>query len=131
MTYKEFWNKLNMEFNFTIDVCADERNKLCTKYFDRKTDGLKQSWKGETVWCHPQFGESTVHWVRKAGMERDLNNVTSVLLLPCVTTLEIFWKIKAMPDQIRIIRDEIENPPRQDIPKPFMILVFRGKNGRK
>lgn len=46
-TPQDFFDKLNDEFNFTLDPCADENNHKCEKYFTKEQDGLKQDWSGE------------------------------------------------------------------------------------
>lgn len=45
-TPQDFFNKLNEEFNFNLDPCADEYNHKCSKFFTAKEDGLKQNWGG-------------------------------------------------------------------------------------
>ena len=48
-TPKEFFNKLNKEFNFTLDPATDGTNALCAKFFTEAQDALAQSWKGEVL----------------------------------------------------------------------------------
>ena len=36
-TPQEFFNKLNQEFNFTLDPCANDKNHKCTRYFYKRT----------------------------------------------------------------------------------------------
>ena len=36
----DFFNKINEEFNFNLDVCASEFNCKCDNYFDEIIDGL-------------------------------------------------------------------------------------------
>ena len=50
-TPQDFFEKLNDEFHFTLDPCADEFNHKCEKYFTKEQDGLMQSWEGETVFA--------------------------------------------------------------------------------
>lgn len=65
-TPKELFNKLNKEFNFTLDPCANDQNHKCDKYFTKDIDGLKQDWQGETVFCNPPYGrKETGKWVKK------------------------------------------------------------------
>ena len=45
-TPQDFFDKLNEEFDFTLDPCADASNHKCDRYFDRTQDGLKQKWGG-------------------------------------------------------------------------------------
>ena len=45
-TPQELFNRLNKEFNFTLDVCASEENAKCPKYYTKEEDALKQEWGG-------------------------------------------------------------------------------------
>lgn len=47
-TPADFYQKLNSEFHFDLDPCADEYNHKCDLYFDKNTNGLLQSWGGIT-----------------------------------------------------------------------------------
>lgn len=42
----DFFRKLNEEFHFDLDPCADEYNHKCEKYFTKEIDGLLQDWGG-------------------------------------------------------------------------------------
>ena len=41
-TPQDFYDKLDSEFHFTLDPCADESNHKCDKYFTEKENGLEQ-----------------------------------------------------------------------------------------
>lgn len=43
-TPQDFFDRLNEEFHFTLDVAADETNHKCERYYDKLTDGLVQPW---------------------------------------------------------------------------------------
>ena len=45
-TPQSLFDELNKTFHFTLDVCADERNHKCERYFTKADDGLKQNWGG-------------------------------------------------------------------------------------
>lgn len=45
-TPQDFFDKLNKEFHFTLDPCADSYNHKCDKYFTKEQDGLVQDWGG-------------------------------------------------------------------------------------
>lgn len=46
-TPQEFFDKLNNEFHFTLDPCANEQNHKCKKFYTKEQDGLSQDWGGE------------------------------------------------------------------------------------
>ena len=41
-TPQEFFNQLNDEFHFTLDVCALPQNAKCENYYTPEQDGLKK-----------------------------------------------------------------------------------------
>lgn len=43
-TPQDFFDELNAEFHFTLDVAATERSAKCANFFTPETDGLAQSW---------------------------------------------------------------------------------------
>lgn len=45
-TPQDFYDKLNNEFHFNLDPCANKDNHKCEKYFTIQDDGLKQDWGG-------------------------------------------------------------------------------------
>ena len=45
-TPQDFFDALNEEFHFTLDVCANEQNHKCERYFSKADDGLKMDWGG-------------------------------------------------------------------------------------
>lgn len=54
-TPQDFFDKLNEEFNFTLDPCADHTNHKCDVYYTKEIDGLSQDWSGHTVFCNPPY----------------------------------------------------------------------------
>lgn len=48
-TPQDFFDKLNREFRFTLDVCALPENSKCEKFYSPDIDGLKREWGGTRV----------------------------------------------------------------------------------
>lgn len=65
-TPQHLFDKLNEEFHFTLDVCADYTNRKVDRFFDVKADGLKQDWTKDIAWMNPPYGREIPKWVRKA-----------------------------------------------------------------
>jgi len=61
-----FFDELNKEFNFTLDVCATKENTKCKKFYTIEDDGLSKSWDNENTWCNPPYGRDISKWVKKA-----------------------------------------------------------------
>jgi len=64
-TPQELFDDLNQEFDFDLDVCADDWNYKCSRYFTREIDGLSQDWNGK-VWMNPPYGRAIGKWMAKA-----------------------------------------------------------------
>lgn len=52
-TPQAFFDKLNEEFNFDLDVCATDENHKCAYYFTINENGLLKSWGGITCGAIP------------------------------------------------------------------------------
>lgn len=105
-TPPEIFNPINSEFNFTIDVCANQQNKKCEKFFDKTQNGLSQDWDNEICWCNPPYGRDVKKWVRKA-YEQSKRNTTTVLLIPCKTNTN-WWHDLIIPfAEVRFIRGRV------------------------
>lgn len=45
-TPQDFFDKLNEEFHFDLDPCADAENAKCKEYFTKEENGLLKDWGG-------------------------------------------------------------------------------------
>ena len=45
-TPQEFFDKLDEEFHFDLDPCADAENAKCKEYFTKEENGLLKDWGG-------------------------------------------------------------------------------------
>lgn len=45
-TPQDFFDKLNQEFHFNLDPCADSQNHKCDKYYTKEDDGISKGWGG-------------------------------------------------------------------------------------
>ena len=67
-TPQDFFDKLNDEFGFDLDVCALPENAKCINFYTPDKNGLSQQWDG-VVWCNPPYGREIGKWVKKAFYE--------------------------------------------------------------
>ena len=65
-TPKDFFDKLDAEFHFTLDPASTDENAKCKKHYTIKENGLLQDWTGETVFCNPPYGRELPKWIKKA-----------------------------------------------------------------
>jgi len=118
------FDKLNKEFNFSVDVCADQENAKCNKYFDKTTDGLTQEWTG-ICWMNPPYGRQIGKWIKKA-YESSLRGATVVCLLPARTDTS-WWHDYCMKGEIRFLRGRLKfGDSKNSAPFPSAIVIFRG-----
>lgn len=104
-TPEDFFQELNKEFNFNLDVCANEENHKCDIYFSEEQDGLNQNWKGN-CWMNPPYGTKISKWVKKA-FEESQKGVLVVCLLPARTDTKWWWDY-CMKGKIRFIKGRLK-----------------------
>lgn len=125
-TPQDLFDELNNEFHFTLDVCADESNRKCDKYYSKEQDGLSQPWIG-TVWCNPPYGRGIGQWVRRALFASVAGN-TVVMLLPARTDTKWFHDYIYKRDnvEIRFIKGRLKfGGSKNSAPFPSMIVIFK------
>lgn len=124
-TPQDLFDKLNNEFQFTLDVCAAPENAKCDKFYTKEQDGLKHPWKG-TVWCNPPYGRGIGQWVRRA-LFASVSGSTVVMLLPARTDTKWFhdYIYKRNNVEIRFIRGRLKfGGSKNSAPFPPMVVVF-------
>lgn len=128
-TPQDFFDKLNEEFHFTLDPCADEHNHKCDKYYTIEQDGLKQDWSGETVFCNPPYGRTVSKWVQKCFQEVYAGKCRcAVMLIPARTDTRWFHDWVYNKAEVRFIKGRLRfGGQDQDAPFPSMVVVFRGR----
>lgn len=104
-TPQEFFNKLDEEFNFTLDVCATSENAKCPTYYTKEMDGLSQEWSG-TVWMNPPYGREIGKWMKKANQSA-LSGATVVCLVPSRTDTN-WWHTYAIQHEVRFVRGRLK-----------------------
>lgn len=122
-TPQKFFDDLNREFDFTLDVAASHENAKCKAYFTLDDDGLFQPWSG-VCWCNPPYTE-THAWVAKAVAET-ANGVTTVMLLPAATDTKWFHDFILDKHEIRFVKGRIKfEGQTNSAPFGSMVVVFR------
>lgn len=124
-TPQDFFNKLNDEFHFDLDVCALPENAKCKKFYTPEQDGLSIPWKG-TVWCNPPYGRTISSWVRRAFLSSAAGESTVVMLLPSRTDTKWFHDYIYRHAEIRFIKGRLKfGGCRNSAPFPSMVVVFQ------
>jgi site-specific DNA-methyltransferase (adenine-specific) len=127
-TPQDLFEKLNAEFDFTLDPCADECNHKCDKYYTEERNGLEQSWSGERVFCNPPYGREISKWVKKCFDEVYSGGCDlAVALLPARTDTRWFHGYVYNKAEIRFLDKRIKfGGQTQPAPFPSMVVIFRG-----
>ena len=128
-TPQDFFDKLNDEFHFTLDVCADENNHKCEHYYTKEIDGLSRPWVG-TIWCNPPYGRKIGEWVRRAYISSQIGSATVVMLLPARTDTRWFhdYIYNKSNTEIRFIKGRLKfGGCKNSAPFPSMVVIFRSK----
>lgn len=129
-TPQDFFDKLNDEFHFTLDVCSTHENAKCANHYTKAEDGLSQDWTGETVWCNPPYGREMPKWIQKCYMHKQIGGGTAVMLIPARTDTKAFHEYIYGKAEIRFIRGRLHfvnerGESRESAPFPSMVVIFR------
>lgn len=120
------FDDLDKEFHFTLDVCADDQNHKCEKYYTKADDDLKNSWVG-SVFMNPPYGQEIAKWIRKAYSER-ANCETIVMLVPARTDTNWFHDYIYHEAEIRFLRGRVRfGGAKWNAPFPSMVAIYKKK----
>lgn len=123
-TPKDFFDELNNEFGFTLDVCASVDNAKCDRFFTIKDNGLAQQWTNETVWMNPPYGDHITDWIKKAHYQQHKANVI-VALLPARTDTRWFHAYIYNKTEIRFLKGRLRFSGKDPAPFPSMVVIWR------
>ena len=122
-TPQDFFDQQNALYGpFTIDVCADANNAKCVTYFDKESDGLKQTWTGK-CWMNPPYGREIGKWMKKAYESAGCGTVV-VCLVPARTDTK-WWHDYAVKGQITFVKGRLKfGGSKNSAPFPSAVVVF-------
>lgn len=123
-TPQAFFDGLQAEFGFTLDVCAQPDNAKCPRYFSPDVDGLAQPWEG-VCWCNPPYGKTLAQWIAKAHRSAQ-HGATVVCLVPAHTDTRWWHQYCAPPAEIRFIAGRLTfGGATHTAPFPSALIIFR------
>ena len=109
-TPQDFFDKLDEEFNFDLDPCADAENAKCKEYFTKEENGLLKDW-----------GE----WILKCYEEAKKPGTVVVALIPARTDTRFFHDYIYHKAEIRFIKGRLKFGGCKDAaPFPSMVVIF-------
>jgi|GEM_PF-1516840 len=121
-TPQDFFDRLDAEFAFDLDVCATRSNAKCERFYSKADDGLAQPWTG-TCWCNPPYRQIK-HWLRKARESADFG--ATVVCLIVARPGSHWWNDYVMTGELRFVHGRLwfvgaEAPA----PFPSAVVIFR------
>jgi phage N-6-adenine-methyltransferase len=145
-TPQEFFDELNREFVFTLDVCALPETAKCSVYCIPPTgaeyhilwpgeplrDGLFQDWSHEVCWMNPPYSQLGL-WMSKAE-HATKNGATVVCLIPSRTDTKAWhtyvWdqeKHQPRPGvEVRFVKGRLKfGGCDYSAPFPSVVVIFR------
>ena len=131
-TPKEFYDKLNQEFNFNFDPCPLNEGEITPD-----KDGLLIEW-GDRNYINPPYSRALKEAFVKKAIQESAKGKLCVMLLPVSTSTKLFHEyIKPNAKEIRFVKGRIkflgvntkgeyvtDKAPMHD----SMIVIFDGRN---
>jgi len=113
---------LHKEFKFKLDVCATAKSAKCKRYFTRRDDGLKQTWRG-VCWMNPPYGREIGAWIEKAHQSAK-DGATIACLVPARTDTAWWWDY-CTRGEIRFLRGRLQfSKAENGAPFPSALVIF-------
>jgi site-specific DNA-methyltransferase (adenine-specific) len=123
-TPQDLFDRINSEFQFTLDPAATKENAKCAKFYTREDNGLAQDWKGERVFCNPPYGRVIGAWVKKMATG---GAAVCVGLLPARTDTRWFHEYIYGKANISFLQGRLKfGGSKNSAPFPSMIVVWKG-----
>lgn len=121
-TPRDFFEKVNRRFHFTLDVCATKENSKCKKYYTKEEDALTKRWKG-VCWMNPPYGGGIDLWLKKAYSESKKGAIV-VCLVPARTDAR-WWHDYCMRGTIYFLIGKLTFVgARWNSPFPNALVIF-------
>lgn len=123
-TPRDFFDRLDAVFQFSLDVCASDENHKCDKYFTAQDDGLSKDWTG-SCWMNPPYGREISRWVEKAYSSAKNNLATVVCLIPARTDTR-WWQAYCKDAEVFFVPGRLKfGAATTPAPFPSAVVVFR------
>jgi len=130
-TPKNFFIKINNEFNFTLDAAALQSSTCVPNNWfgpdhpdELRRDAFKHTWKG-IVWLNPPYGRTIGKWVAYAS-EMCKMGAEVVCLVPARTDTA-WWHDNCIQYEVRFIRGRLKfGNAVNSAPFPSALVVMRG-----
>ena len=131
-TPQDFFDKLNAEFGFTVDVCATAGNAKCKLFYSLEDNGLARNWGQSKCWMNPPYSQLKA-WMAKAA-DAAKHGATVVCLIPSRTDTkawhEYLWDQESHSSRfrvsIRFIKGRLKfGGSKNSAPFPSAVVIFK------
>ena len=123
-TPKDFYEKINNIWDFTLDPAATIDNAKCKKYYTIDDDGLSKSWEGESVFLNPPYSQNSI-WVQKAYEEGQKEDTEVVVLIPARTCTKYWHNYCMKAQELHFIKGRLKfGNMTNSAPFPSVLVVF-------
>lgn len=120
-TPQDFFDMLDLEFSFQLDVCASSENTKCERFYSENS--LEKEWTGR-CWMNPPYGREIGKWVEKAYMTA-LQGHLVVCLIPARTDTK-WWHNYVFKGDVWFVPGRLKfGGSRHSAPFPSAVVVFR------
>lgn len=118
------FQRLNREFKFDLDVCADGDNCKLWNYLSEEVDALDCEWLG-TCWMNPPYGRKIADWMDCAMGQAIVGHCEVVCLVPARTDTQWWWNT-ARHGEVRFLKGRLKfKGAESSAPFPSAIVIFR------
>lgn len=137
-TPDDFWNVVDEEFNFDIDVAATDHNTRCVNYITPEMNAFRLEWWDNafgplrSAWCNPGF-TNMEPWIDEAIKQTAATPGVVACVLGLVAPSTKWWlKASVTAVEIRLLSPRIQfTPPpgikRSSNARENALFVFRRK----
>lgn len=130
-TPDDLFKKLDKEFHFDLDACADKNNAKCKRYFSLPKDSCLEdgaAWNSR-VFMNPPYGRKIELFIKKA-KEQVENGAAHIVvgLLPARTDTKWFHDYILDHAEIRFLKGRLKFSGHKDnAPFPSMVVIWRDR----
>tara|TARA_R110002020_G_scaffold473393_1_gene702565 strand:+ start:973 stop:1464 length:492 start_codon:yes stop_codon:yes gene_type:complete len=126
-TPKDFFERLNRSFRFTLDPCCTPKTTKCPSFFTKDHDGLSKSWAGHRVFMNPPYGRGIKKWIKKAYEEGSKPQTIVACLIPARTDTKYWHEYCMKADEIYFVKGRLKfGDSPNAAPFPSAVVVSRG-----
>lgn len=121
-TPQEFFDSLNEEFHFDLDVCASDDNHKVANYYTIEDDALNQDWtQWKSIWMNPPYGKTIETWCARAAASQNV-----VALLPARTDTKWWHTYVSNVAETRFIKGRLKFGGAKNVaPFPSVVVIWR------